>query len=181
MKLAVVSRGQPSGDFNVEPTKIHCLLQGISAWLWIDLEASWALAAGGVAAVACKRDLACLGDFLLSGAPSAAAALGGCWVDGCRWIQPHLAVCASFDAARWSATVCQLFQFTALGPPSWASALDKSRGAKSAEVGERFDVSVMISFNLFRLVMRQSLLGLWRLGMFMGPGRLGLLLLLRGL
>ena len=83
-KLAVVSRGQLSWDCTVEPIKLPCLLQGISAWLWIDLEASWARAAGGEAAVACKRDLACLGDFLLSGAPSAAAALGGCWVDGCR-------------------------------------------------------------------------------------------------
>ena len=34
------------GDFNVEPTKIPCLAKGISAGLWVDLEASWALATG---------------------------------------------------------------------------------------------------------------------------------------
>ena len=35
-ELAVVSRGQPcvlAGDFNVEPTKIPCLLKGIMAGL----------------------------------------------------------------------------------------------------------------------------------------------------
>ena len=48
-ELAVVARGQPClivGDFNVEPTKIPCLAKGISAGLWVDLEASWATAAG---------------------------------------------------------------------------------------------------------------------------------------
>ena len=63
-ELAVVSRGQPClfvGDFNVEPTKIPCLLKGISAWLWIDLEASWARTAGNEPSVTCKRDWACLG------------------------------------------------------------------------------------------------------------------------
>ena len=48
-ELAVVARGQPClivGDFNVEPTKIPCLAKGISAGLWVDLEASWAIAAG---------------------------------------------------------------------------------------------------------------------------------------
>ena len=45
-ELAVVARGQPClivGDFNVEPTKIPCLAKGISAGLWVDLEASWAI------------------------------------------------------------------------------------------------------------------------------------------
>ena len=44
-ELAVVARRQPClivGDFNVEPTKIPCLAEGISAGLWVDLEASWA-------------------------------------------------------------------------------------------------------------------------------------------
>ena len=48
-ELAVIGRGQPcviAGDFNVEPTKIPCLLNWISAALWIDLQGSWALAAG---------------------------------------------------------------------------------------------------------------------------------------
>ena len=57
-ELAVVARGQPClivGDFNVEPTKIPCLAKGISAGLWVDLEASWAAASGRVPAVTCKR------------------------------------------------------------------------------------------------------------------------------
>ena len=40
---SVVASGQPCllvGDFNVEPTKIHCLAKGISAGLWVDLEVS---------------------------------------------------------------------------------------------------------------------------------------------
>ena len=30
-------------------------------------------------------------DFVI-GCPLAAFALSGCWVEGCRWIQPHLSV-----------------------------------------------------------------------------------------
>ena len=40
-ELAVVRRGQPcmlAGDFNVEPTKIPCLLKGIMFGLWFDLQ-----------------------------------------------------------------------------------------------------------------------------------------------
>ena len=54
----VVARGHPCifvGDFNVEPTKIPCLAKGISAGLWVDLEASWALAGGMQPASTCKR------------------------------------------------------------------------------------------------------------------------------
>ena len=57
-QLAVVARGQLSsvvGDFNVQPTKIPCLPTGISARLWCDLEAAWAVAAGLALAVTCKR------------------------------------------------------------------------------------------------------------------------------
>ena len=46
-ELAVLATGQPClivGDFNVERTKIPCLLKGISAGLWFDLQASWATA-----------------------------------------------------------------------------------------------------------------------------------------
>ena len=56
--LEVVARGRPSlivGDFNVEATKIHCLAKGISAGLWVDLEAAWALARESQHAVICKR------------------------------------------------------------------------------------------------------------------------------
>ena len=126
-ELAVVSRGQPcviADDFNVAPTKIPCipcLLKGISAGLWIDLRGSWARSARVDPDVTCKRDWACLGgtrrDFVL-GCPLAAAALEGCWVDGCRWIKPHLSVCASFVAARWSAKVIQPVRVSPLSPAS---------------------------------------------------------------
>ena len=95
-ELAVVSRGQPCllvGDFNVKPTKIPCLLKGISAGLWIELGAASARAAGSEPAVTCKRDWASPGGtrrYVVIGCPLAAAALSGCWVDGTRWEQPHL-------------------------------------------------------------------------------------------
>ena len=57
-ELRVVALDQPClivGDFNVEPTKIHCLSKGISAGLWVDLESSWAFASGLPPAVTCKR------------------------------------------------------------------------------------------------------------------------------
>ena len=41
-ELGVVARGLPClivGDFNVEPNKILCLAEGISAGLWVDCEA----------------------------------------------------------------------------------------------------------------------------------------------
>ena len=43
------------GDFNMEPTKIPCLSKGISAGLWVDLEASWTLASDMLPAPTCKR------------------------------------------------------------------------------------------------------------------------------
>ena len=57
-ELAVVARGQPMiivVDFNVEPTNIPCLSKGISAGLWVDLEAPWAGVSGVAPAVTCKR------------------------------------------------------------------------------------------------------------------------------
>ena len=42
-ELGVVGRRQSCmlvGDFKVEPTKIPCLAEGISAGLWVDLEVS---------------------------------------------------------------------------------------------------------------------------------------------
>ena len=57
-ELSDVAWGQPCllvGDFNVEPTKIPCQAKGISAGLWVDLEASWALASGVQPAPTCKR------------------------------------------------------------------------------------------------------------------------------
>ena len=58
LELSVVAREQPClvvGDFNVEPTKIPCLAKGISAGLWVDLEAAWACASGRPPGVTCKR------------------------------------------------------------------------------------------------------------------------------
>ena len=59
-EVSVVARGQPCSAwlviFNVEPTKIPCLAKGISAGLWVDLEASWALASGGQPVATCKRE-----------------------------------------------------------------------------------------------------------------------------
>ena len=75
-ELACVAREQPCllvGDFNVEPTKIHCLAKGIMAGLWVDLEASWAFASGRVREVTCRQD----------------------WVSGCEVMQGSLG-CASF-------------------------------------------------------------------------------------
>ena len=80
-ELSVVTRGQPClivGDFNVEPTKIPCLAKGISAGLWVDLEASWAFAGGTQPAPTCKRAWSACGgrrrDFIV-GCPLAAAVL----------------------------------------------------------------------------------------------------------
>ena len=95
---SVVARGQPCmlvGDFNVEPTKIPCLAKGISAGLWVDLDASWALACGLQPAPTCKRTWSAAGghrrDFMV-GCPLAVAAVLSCKVQPDRWIAPHLAV-----------------------------------------------------------------------------------------
>ena len=112
-ELAVVGKGQPcvvTGDFNVEPNKIPCLLKGILNGLWFDLQGAWSAASGVGAGVTCKRDWASTGgtrrDFIL-GCPLATAALASCWFDNSRWIQPHFAVVASFHSVRWSVEVTQ--------------------------------------------------------------------------
>ena len=78
-ELSIVARGQPCmlvGDFNVEPTKTHCLAKGISAGLWVDLEGSWALATGRQPASTCMREWGSGGgtrrDFMV-GCPLSAA------------------------------------------------------------------------------------------------------------
>ena len=67
--------------FNVEPTKIPCLSKGISAGLWFDLEASWALPTGEQPASTCTRSWSSSGghrrDFMV-GCPLAAAAVLSC-------------------------------------------------------------------------------------------------------
>ena len=58
-ELGAVARGEPClkvGDFNVEPTKVPCLFQAITAGLWVDLEeAAWAVARSSQPAVTCER------------------------------------------------------------------------------------------------------------------------------
>ena len=139
-------RGQPClvvGDFNVEPTKIPCLAKGISAGLWVDLEASWATAAGRDPAITCERtwdsDSGNRRDFQI-GCPLCAAAVLSCEVLGNRWMQPHLAVRTWFVADSWTAFVTQPRRFTSLWPASWVSSVDKSRFSKSAEVRRIWDV-----------------------------------------
>ena len=101
-ELACVAREQPCllvGDFNVEATKIPCLAKGIMAGLWVDLEASWALASGRAPGVTCKLDFeSSVGsrlDFMV-GCPRVAAAVSGCGVLTDRWVVPHFAVRSSF-------------------------------------------------------------------------------------
>ena len=76
------------GEFNVEPTKVPCLAKGISAGLWVDLEAF------------CKRTWGSTGghrgDFMV-GCPFAVAAVLSCRVQSDRWVAPHLAVRTLFD------------------------------------------------------------------------------------
>ena len=170
MQLCVSLPWVTAGDFNVEPIKIPCVLKGISAGLWVDLQGAWARAASVEPDVTCKRDGACIGKTrIYSGLSLAAAALGGCWVDCCCWIQPHLSVMASFVAGRWSEGA-QPVWFSPLWPVSWVSAVDKSRKSKStevdksrksksAEVGEVGRSTIMVC-SLFRLHWR--FFGRWR-------------------
>ena len=145
-ELAVVARGQPClivGDFNVEPTKIPCLAKGISAGLWVDLEASWAVASSRVPAVTCERtwdsDSGNRREFQI-GFPLRAAAVLSCEVVSDRWVQPQLAVRTWFAAERWSAQVTQPRRFTPLWPASWVPSVDKSRGSNSAEVRRIWEI-----------------------------------------
>ena len=134
-ELAVVARSSPcllAGDFNVEPTNIPCLSKGISAGLWVDLDAAWSAANGQHPAVTCKRSWDSSGgsrrDFLV-GCSLATAALFSCSVSSCRWLQPHSAVSAMFDSGRWSCQVIQPIRCTPLWPASCLPSLYKSRGS----------------------------------------------------
>ena len=125
------------------PPRFLVLQKGSRAGLWVDLEASWAAAAGRDPAVTCKRtwnsDSGNRRDFQI-GCPLCAAAVLSC-EDLCdRWIQPHLAVRTWFVADRWTALVTQLRRFTPLRPASWVSSVDRSRCSKSAEVRRIWDV-----------------------------------------
>ena len=85
-ELAVVASCSPcllAGDFNVEPTKIPCLSKGISAGLWVDLDAAWSATQGWHPAVTCKRSWVSTGgsrrDFFV-GCPLATAAFLLCYL-----------------------------------------------------------------------------------------------------
>ena len=116
----------------MEPTKIPCLAQGISAGRWVDLEEAWALAAGSRPAPTCKRSWSADGghrrDFMV-GCPLAVAAVLSCTVQAGRWVAPHLAVRTLFDCCRWTSRVTQPVQRNPLWPASWLPAVDKSRGS----------------------------------------------------
>ena len=133
-ELSVVAREQPCllvGDFNLEPTEILCLAEGISAGPWVDFEEGWALAAGLHPAPTCKRGWTAVGghrrDFMV-GCPLAAAAVLSCKVQSDRWIAPHLAVRTLFDCCRWESWVTQPVQRTPLWPAYWLPAVDEGRG-----------------------------------------------------
>ena len=146
-ELAVVAGEPPClivGDFNVEPTKIPCLVKGISAGLWVDLEGFlgccfWSRSC----TVTCKRtwdsDSGNRRDFQI-GCPLCAAAVLSCEVMGDRWVQPHLAVRTWFAAERWTARVTQPCRFTPLWPVSWVHTIDTSRDSRSAEVRRIWEI-----------------------------------------
>ena len=111
-ELAVVASGQPClivGDLNIEPERIPCLLKGLMAGDWFDLQSSWASASGVDPLPTCCRSFGSGGgsmrDFIL-GCPLAVSALRWCSVLQDRWILHHYAVRASFSVGRWSARVC---------------------------------------------------------------------------
>ena len=140
-ELSVVARGQPCllvGDFNVEPTRIPCLAKGISAGLWVDPVACWALAGGVQPSSTCMREWGCgrRREFMV-GCPLAATAVVSCKVQADRWIAPHLAVRTLFDCCRWTSRVTQPVSRTLFWPASWLPAVDKSRGSKSVGFGVR--------------------------------------------
>ena len=103
----------------------------------LDLEVSWALAAGKQPASTCMREWGSGGgtrrDFMV-GCTLASAAVLSCTVQADRWTAPHLAVWTLFDYDRWSCRATQPVRFSPLWPASWLPAVDKSRGSKSVEV-----------------------------------------------
>ena len=110
---------------------------------WVDLEASWAIAAGRDPGATCRQDwrstLGSRRDFMV-GCPRAAAAVSGCEVMRDRWVVLHFAVRTCFDYSRWLAKVSLPVQRTPLWPASWLPVIDKSRGSKAAVVQRVWDL-----------------------------------------
>ena len=148
-ELAAVSRCQLClivGDLNIEPSKISCLLPGILAGSWFDLQEAWVCASGVALGVTCKHSFASTGgtrrDFFI-GCPLVTAALGWCTVSEDRWVLSHHSVQASFCVETWTARAC--LPVRVVSPPlwlaSWTSFLDLSRSSRSTEVGRIWEVS----------------------------------------
>ena len=144
-ELAVVATDQPCliVGFNVEPTKIPCLLKGISAGLWFDLQACWATDNGTLPGATCKHSLLSTGgtrrDFVV-GCPLATAAASWCRVLPNRWVMPHHAVRASFRLGTWTARSGVSVRYSALWPACWTRVTDRSRTSRSAEVRRIWEV-----------------------------------------
>ena len=145
-ELAVVGSGQhclSAGNVNVEPARVLGLQQGIMAGQRLDLQTSWAAAAGLDRALTCKQVFGATNvsgrDFFL-GCPLASAALGWCRdLEDC-WVLPHHSVRASFRMGRWTARFCQPIRYSVIWPAAWVSAKDKTRSSKSAEVRRIWEV-----------------------------------------
>ena len=166
-ELAVVASGQPClivGDLNIQPERIPCLLKGLMAGHWFDLQSSWAAASGVAPLPTCCRSFGSCGgsrrDFIL-GCPLAASALKWCSVLRDRWVLLHYVVRASFSTSRWSARACLPTRFLVLRPAAWVACSDKSRSSKSVEVRriwEVYDESLLLVHPAFWEGIRSSLL-----------------------
>ena len=112
------------------PDRIPCLLEGLTAGHWFDLQPSLASASGVDPLTTCCRTFGSgggsRGDFIF-GCPHAVSASRWCSVLQDRWILPHYAVRASFSVGRWSAKACLPVRFSVLWPAVWVACADKSR------------------------------------------------------
>ena len=129
-------------SLDVEPDRIPCLLKGLMAGHWFDLQSS-ASASGVDPLPTCRKTFGSCGrsrrDFI-PGCLLAVSALRWCSVLQDRWILLRYAVRASFSMGRWSARVCLLVRFSLLWPAAWVACSDKSRRSRSVEVRHIWDV-----------------------------------------
>ena len=136
-----MSRGQPClifGYLNMEPTRIPCLLKGISAGSWFDVQEAWAHASGTAPGATCKHCFTSTGstlrDFII-GCPLTTAALGWCKVLADRWVLPHLARLGLLSVFRlWLLGPVCPYVLLPLGVRRGLPLLDKTRCSRSIEV-----------------------------------------------